>query len=293
MPISLRRVSQSLGLALFALGAWAFLRLAGPVEAEVALIVYALLIAVVVAIFGICFLALRLGTGGSATHWEGNGSRDGVVRIILMIGTTLVLHIGLAAVFDLIFTLGAFSSLILSLVVWTTVPAAFLRFRLVQWPMRLRTAPRLTHLIVVLPAVLLALGVAFNNYSQTDGSTPWVGALPFRIAAVFAAAAAEEVVFRVLLLTALLGFTGSRFQAVFLSGVGFAACHAPLALELPLLRGDWPLLIYAVNAYAPVFALQALLGLVLGVVWLRTGSITAIVAVHVIVNLGLALSSGA
>lgn len=292
MHLSLHRISQSLGLALFALTAWVFLSLAGPVEAELALPVYALLIAFIVAIFVLSFLALRLGTGGSAIYWQGDGSREGVGRVILMIATALGLHLALAAAVDLLFTLEASSSLVLSLLIWTLVPAGFLHFRLVQWPRRLRTAPLLTHLIIALPAILLALGVAFNNYSKPVEWTPWAGALFPRIAAVFVAAAAEEVVFRVLLLTALLGFTASRFQAVFLSGVVFAACHAPLAVAQPLLRGDWPLLVYAVNEYAPVFWLQALLGLVLGVVWLRTGSITLIVAVHIIVNLGGALAVG-
>lgn len=292
MHLSLHRISQSLGLALFALAAWVFLSLAGPVEAELALPVYAILIAILVVIFALSFLALRLGTGGSTIYWQGDGSREEAGRIILMIATALGLHLALAAVVDLLFTLEAFSSLVLSLLIWTLVPAGFLHFRLVQWPKRLRNAPLMTHLIVALPAILLAVGVASSNFSKPDEWTPWVGALPLRIAAVFVAAAAEEVVFRVLLLTALLGFTASRFQAVFLSGVAFAACHAPLAVAQPLLRGDWPLLIYAVNDYAPVFWLQALLGLVLGVVWLRTGSITVIVAVHIIVNLGGAFGPG-
>lgn len=285
-------ISRSLGLALFALTGWVFLSLAGPVEAEFALPVYAFLIAFVAAAFGLSFLALRIATGGSAIYWQADGSREEVGRIISMIATALGLHLASGAAIDLFFTLDAFSSLVLSLLIWTLVPAAFLHFRLVQWPKRLRTAPLLTHLIVALPAILLAIGVAFNNYSKPDEWAPWVGALPLRIAAVLVAAAAEEVVFRVLLLTALLAVTASRFQAVLVSGVVFAACHAPLAVGQPLLWGDWPLFAYAVKAYAPVFWLQTVLGLVLGVVWLRTGSVAVVIAVHVIVNLGVALGPG-
>lgn len=61
---SLQRISQCLGLALFALTTWVFLSLAGPVEAELALPVYAVLIAFIAVIFVLAFLALRLGTGG-------------------------------------------------------------------------------------------------------------------------------------------------------------------------------------------------------------------------------------
>ena len=46
----------------------------------------------------------------------------------------------------------------------------------------------------------------------------------------------------------------------------------------------------AANAYAPGFLLQTVLGMVLGALWLRTGSIWLVVLTHAIFNLGPALA---
>lgn len=99
-------------------------------------------------------------------------------------------------------------------------------------------------------------------------------------------------IFRVLLLTALLDLTRSRFHAVFLSSVVFGLIHAPLALMQPVVHGDWPILQSAAQAYAPDFLLQTLAGLILGVLWLRTGSIGLVVVTHAIMNVGPTLLTG-
>lgn len=112
------------------------------------------------------------------------------------------------------------------------------------------------------------------------------------VADVLVAAAPEEIVFRVLLLTALLDLAVTRFQAVFLSGVAFALVHAPLAVIQPLARADWSTLQYAAYIYAPEFSVQAVVGFALGVLWLRTGSITLVILTHAILNLGAAVAQG-
>jgi membrane protease YdiL (CAAX protease family) len=50
------------------------------------------------------------------------------------------------------------------------------------------------------------------------------------------------------------------------------------------------MLAYAAQSYAPIYLGQLVLGLVLGVVWLRTGSITLVTAIHAIANVGYALA---
>jgi membrane protease YdiL (CAAX protease family) len=102
----------------------------------------------------------------------------------------------------------------------------------------------------------------------------------------------EEIVFRVLLLTALLKRTGLRFQAVFLSSIAFGLMHVPGTLVDPVLHGDWVSLQQVAFEYAPQFLVQTFLGLVLGVLWLRTGSITLIALAHATLNMGNALAYG-
>lgn len=121
---------------------------------------------------------------------------------------------------------------------------------------------------------------------------PPVGRLFISVAVLIIAAAAEEVIFRVLLLTALLDLTRSRLHAVFLSSVVFGLGHAPFALTLPVMHGDWLALQSAAQAYAPDLLLQTFAGLVLGVLWLRTGSIGLVVLAHAVMNVGPTLLTG-
>jgi membrane protease YdiL (CAAX protease family) len=81
-----------------------------------------------------------------------------------------------------------------------------------------------------------------------------------------------------------------RPVAVFLSSVLFAAMHAPLFFLQPVIQGDWQLLALVAGNHASVFAMQVLVGLVFGVIWLRTGSIALISILHAVVNIGPALA---
>ena len=137
-------------------------------------------------------------------------------------------------------------------------------------------------------ALGFAIGVSYLKFANAppDSEILTVGDLVLHGPVLLVAAAAEEVVFRVLLLTALLDLTRSRFHAVFVSSVVFGLGHAPLALIQPVALGDWALLQHAAQAYAPHLLLQVLGGLALGSVWLRTGSLGLVVVTHAIMNVG-------
>lgn len=126
----------------------------------------------------------------------------------------------------------------------------------------------------------------------TGFEMPSAGVLFISVAKIIVLAAAEEVIFRVLLLTALLDLTRSRLYAVFLSSVVFGLVHAPLELMQPVVHGDWLALQYMAQAYAPDLLLQTFAGLVLGVIWLRTGSIGLVVLTHAVINVGPTLLIG-
>lgn len=284
---NLHRLSQLIGFALFAIAFRVCVR--GPSEPNTGLLAHVVLAIFIAVAFALIFFALRWGCGGGANYWRSQFPPEQAPRIVLLVATALGIQLVASVVFDHLSLLGS-TSFATSLLVWTLVPAAFLHFRVVRWPTRLRSASPLTLFVASLLPVVLMTAAGYNNYVKAEEATPWLGSLPATLAGVFVAAAAEEVVFRVLLLTALLQHTGSRFQAVFLSGVLFAATHAPLAVGQPFFRADWGMFEYAVDAYAPLFLTQAIGGLVLGVLWLRTGSITIIAVAHAIINAGSALA---
>lgn len=290
--IDARRFSQLLALGLAALMLWFLVDAARP-EPNIFAIFNALMFAFVAILFAAFFFALRLASGGSDTYWRMLAPQQ-VGRIIALIAVLLGSQLVVGAIVDALGLLDPLASRALGLLFWTLVPAAFLQFGLVQWPTRLAKASRSRVLLLGGSAVILALGYTYVAFfvagSQLATSSP--GPLAILLGALVIAAVGEEVVFRVLLLTALADQATSRFQAVFLSSLLFAALHAPFHLTLPLIHGDWLALASAAQAYVPIFLAQVFLGLVLGILWLRTGSITLIAVVHAIMNVAPMLTQG-
>lgn len=283
-----RRLSQFLALALAALFFWCFISAPGVVDPEYVVEGYGAGALTVIVIFGVLFVALRFATAGSAIYWSGGAEpKKGLGRIGVMVGVTLAVHIGASWILDRQGGLGETADIV-SVLTLTLVPAAFLALGIVKWPSRLKSASRLRLALVGAAAIGLAAAVSYAKFANgpDDLDVPSIGGLSISLAGLIVAAAAEEVVWRILLLTALLDLTASRFQAVFLSGVAFGLMHAPLALMQPVIRADWPMLQYAANAYAPELLLLVAGGLFLAILWLRTGSIALVVLTHSILNVG-------
>lgn len=289
-----RRLSQIFAIALAALAFWSMVAAPGVVDPEYAGTITVAFALLLVVLFGVLSVALRIAAAGSTTFWSG-GPRPGrrVRRIAIMIGTALAIQISAGWIFELQGLLEETSRTI-ALLTWTIIPGAFVASGWVEWPARLEKASRPRLILVGAVAVGCAMAVSYAKFATGPAllDIPSTGGLLVALGRLIAAAAAEEVVCRILLLTALLDLTRSRFHAVFLSSAVFGLLHAPLALMQPLVHADWPLLQYAAHAYAPVFLLQTLCGLVLGVIWLRTGSIGLVVVTHSIVNVGPSMLPG-
>lgn len=288
-----RRLSQLLAFALAALTYWVLVSRPGVVEPEFAGTIYAGFIVFTLVVFGLSFLALRLAAGGSATYWTMNRT-DQVRPILCMELATLGVMLAATEVLRWLGRLDQASAEITYLLTGTLIPAAFLQFGLVTWPSRSSRPGRLRLLLIAGLAMGLAAAWSYAAYSIAPDKSdlPPVPDLIVTVGAVILGATFEEIVFRVLLLTALLNLTGSRFQAVFLSGVAFGLIHVPGALADPVVHGDWAFFQQVAFEYAPEFLQQVLIGLLLGVLWLRTGSITLIAATHAILNLGWAMAYG-
>jgi membrane protease YdiL (CAAX protease family) len=292
--MTLRRFSQCLALALAALTWWVMVSQPGVVEPEFAGVIYVGVGLLVAVVFGVLYAALRVSTWGRTVYWSGQPGTRQVRRVGLMIGAMLVLQLAAGRLLDVFGLLDPLSSTAIALLIGTMVPAAFLEFGGVSWPKRLRSASILTLLVGGVLGLGAATAWSWNvvSVSPHEPVISPIAAVGVRLLVLVVAATSEEVVFRVLLLTALLHLPVSRLQAVFLSGVAFGLMHAPLALVQPVANADWALLALAAPDYAPVFLLQMLGGLVLGVLWLRTGSIVLIAMTHAVLNIGLTLIHG-
>lgn len=292
--MTLRRFSQLLALALAALTLWSMISLGGVVEEEFASFFYAGFALVVVALFAILYLAIRLMAGGRTLYWSGEAGTGQLRRIGLMIGVLLGLLLAASQLLDLFGLLSPISSTAIGLLILTMVPAAFLQFGGIRWPTRLQSASK--RALLVCGVAGLGFAAAWSYWAVSASPLdPVIVSLPelaVTLAVRVVAATTEEVVFRVLLLTALLHLPVSRFQAVFLSGVAFGLMHAPLTLAQPIADADWGLLKLVAASYAPQFLGQTLMGLVLGALWLRTGSIVLIALTHTIFNVGPTLIHG-
>ncbi|MGR6531671.1 CPBP family glutamic-type intramembrane protease [Brevundimonas sp. RM1] len=281
------RLSPFFALALAALTFWLLVSAPGVVEPEFAGTIYGVFALLVAVVFGLIFIGLHFTTAGSITYWSASSPPDQVGRVGVMIGATLAIHLGLSWFLELLGRANE-TSAIVGLLCWTLVPATFLALGLVRWPVRLTRASRLRLSLASVAAFGFAIGVSYLKFANAppDSEILTVGDLVLHGPVLLVAAAAEEVVFRVLLLTALLDLTLSRFHAVFVSSVVFGLGHAPLALIQPVALGDWTLLQHSAQAYAPHLLLQVLGGLALGSVWLRTGSLGLVVVTHAIMNVG-------
>lgn len=288
-------LSKITGLTLAALTFWVIVtRPEAPVESEFLVPIYGLVALATAVVFGLMFLVMRIATAGSTTYWSGESQPKQLWLITLMIGVAIGLQLVAGRILDDLDRQSAVTFAVTGLVIWTLVPAIFLKFGIVKWPVRLRSIskPKMILATVICLCIAAASTYAVLSAAPPAAKTPSIIGLFVPIAYLIVAAAAEEVVFRVLFLTALLDLAVSRFQAVFLSSVAFAMVHVPLALAQPVTSGDWSLLEYAANAYAPEFLWQVAFGLLFGVIWLRTGSITLVVLTHALTNLGETLAYG-
>jgi membrane protease YdiL (CAAX protease family) len=288
-----RRLSQFFALAMAALTFWILVSAPGVVSTDFVGTSYVVVALTVAVLFGLLFVVLRFAAAGSTIYWSAGPRSSQVGWIATMIGVALVVHLSASWIFELQGRLDETADIV-ALLIWTLVPATFLALGLVKWPARPRCASKLRLFLVGAAAVGFAIAVSYVKFANSPAALviPSVGHLLIPLAALIVAAAAEELVCRVLLLTALLDLTRSRFHAVFLSSVVFGLVHAPLTLMQPVVHGDWQVLSYAAQAYAPDLLLQAFAGLMLGVLWLRTGSIGLVVVTHAVMNVGPTLLTG-
>lgn len=238
-------------------------------------------------LLGLTLVTLKVGIRQQRVWWEMTdpGQAPRVVALIL-IGIIVQLAIGWA-----LRSVGRFDGLTSMLVyvgVWTGLPLLVVMLGVIRWPRRV-AAPSMRSLVVIaIPALVVAAGIGWLGWMAFEEPRVLPGPVELILgaAATLLGATAEEVVFRVLLLTAIVRASGSRSQALILSSVVFALYHVPSSISVPLLAGDWnEVVVYFQGSVADLVWTTGI-GFVLGALWLRTGSVWLISLCHAICNIG-------
>jgi len=240
-----------------------------------------------IAMLGLVVATLKVGVREPRAWWQAaDTSQTGRVMLLILTGMICQLTIGWG-----LREVGRFSQLtstIVYLVVWTSIPLLFIAMGWVRWPHRL-ASPSWRALLPAAAAILLvATGTACMGGLAYTGPQVPPKLFDYAIggAATLLGATMEEIVFRVLLLTAIAAASKSRTQALILSSVVFALYHVPGSVSVPLFAGDWPEVETYARDFLPDLVWTTGYGFFFGAVWLRTGSITLVCLAHAICNFG-------
>lgn len=244
---------------------------------------------------GLVAATLKWGVREPADYWQAAAEPSQPPRVALMILVVIAAQLAVGTAVRLFdeetYWRGSYAIYLLA---WTGVPLAFIGLGVIRWPGR-RASPRMPEfLTVAAAAILVAAALCYLGFVQYGGPrvTPSLVELAIGGGSMLLGATMEEVLFRVLLLTALVQASGSRLQALILSSVFFALAHAPAALAGPVVHQDWAQLSVYVKSFLPELTVLTGFGFLAGALWLRTGSIALIAVVHAISNLGPVLAGG-
>ncbi len=244
---------------------------------------------------GLVLATLKWGVREPVNLWQAVAEPSQVPRIALLIIVVIAAQLAVNTAVRLFdeTTYWQWSHAIY-LVVWTGVPLAFIGLGIVRWPSRRASPKNREFLTVSVAAILVAVAMGYLGWDEYGGPrvTPSLLDLVIGGGSVLLGATMEEVLFRVLLLTALVQASGSRMQALVLSSVFFALAHAPVSLSGTVMTQDWDLLLVHAKAFLPALTILIMFGFLIGALWLRTGSITVIAVAHAISNLGPLLAGG-
>lgn len=237
--------------------------------------------------------ALKLGVSRPVDYWVAS-NRSQASRLIVMIVASVIIHFTLSAGLILSNAYTWQAGLVITLIVWTGVPVTCLRFGWVDWPRRLATPHKREFLIVAAASLVIAfvLGLLASTPTEAPSSVQNLANLAFSSSVLLVSATMEEIVFRVLLLTAIVEVTKSRMQALIFSSLIFVLCHIPLTLAYPVVMGDLNMLSEAATSFWPEVVVLTCLAFLFGALWIRTGSIALVAVVHAMLNLGDVVATG-
>lgn len=251
---------------------------------------------VALVMLGLVFATLKWGVRTPVDYWEAVADPPQALRVMFLIFVCLAIQLIVGAAVQLAnqMTMSGFWSQSVTFLAWTIVPLVMIGMGIVRWPRRRAYPARRELLAVAVAGIIVAAGMGYLGFLAYDSPrlAPTPPQLLFAGAVTLLAASMEEVIYRVLLLTALLRASGSRNQALVLSSVIFALAHLPPSVAGPVVAGDWVQLSFYFTSFLPGLGWIMGLGFLFGALWLRTGSVILISLVHGICNLGSVLAGG-
>lgn len=233
--------------------------------------------------------ALRLGHRHLVDYWEVIEKPVQAPRIAIVIFTIVGFNLIGGAALQLTNNLSYMSESLLALIAWVLIPLAFVGCGFVSWPQRRTFTPRRDLLIVGIISILIAAAIGLLKVFPGENAMPSLGVMAIQVPKVLVLATMEELVFRFLLLTALIQASQSRTYALILSSVLFGLIHIIIAFAPPIVAMDWSALPALAAAYFPGLVWQLGVGFLLGALWMRTGSIALIAITHALLNVNMVL----
>ncbi|MBB5747404.1 CPBP family intramembrane glutamic endopeptidase [Brevundimonas variabilis] len=246
------------------------------------------------AMIGVSWAFLKLGSSDRTYHWTTVSEPRQVPRVVALIVLVSVIQIAVSVLVRTFAEMTVVWASVIYIVVWTAVPVAMIGFGVVRLPRRQSSPAKRDFIIVASAATLFAALDCWVGMVTYNGerAVPSFFELALGGSYTLLGATMEEVIYRVLLITALFKVTGSRTQSLVISSVAFGLAHLPAFLYAPILAQDWTQV--AIYLKDDLAALSFIIGFgfIAGSVWLRTGSVALIILMHTLSNLADVLVGG-
>jgi len=226
--------------------------------------------------------------------WKFLESEQHISRVFPFIPGLLAVHFALVGVLRVIGLSSAGLEIAIQLFVWIVLPAAGVLSGMLPWPRRDREAGSRKSFTVYVAAIILAcmFGLLFTLPLAPRSELASPSRLVMEVGYFTALATSEEIIFRMIMLTAIMQISGSRWYALIISSTAFALAHLPIAMLEPVVNADPDQLVFYLKSFAPELVWKIGMGFILGAFWIRTGSLILVALAHAIMNVVPSIYSG-
>ncbi|MDO9077292.1 MAG: CPBP family intramembrane metalloprotease [Brevundimonas sp.] len=226
--------------------------------------------------------------------WKFVGSEQQISRVFPPILALLTVHIVLVGVLRAIGLSSTGLEIAIQLFVWIILPVFGALSGMLALPRRDREVRSKKTFTVYVAAIILAfmfgLMLTLPLAPRSELASP--SRIVMEVGYFSALATSEEIIFRMIMLTAIMQMSGSRWYALIISSTAFGLAHLPIAMLEPVVNADPDQLVFYLKSFAPELVWKIGIGFILGALWIRTGSLVLVALAHAIINVVPAIYSG-
>lgn len=224
-------------------------------------------------------------------YWRQTEPAASINPALALIFSIIFVQLILTSSIELIAHEGGIQSTIIYYFSWGFIPALFIAKKWILIPKKTGSPSLLLSATIAILSTAFCAAISGLIFVFIDRlSVPSVYNFVFELLDTISAAFLEEIVFRLILLTALIELSKSRLAALIISSSLFAILHVPVLMSGMIINGEWGNLAAYSRDLFPAMNHLLGMGFILGAVWLRTGSLILVVFLHTILNLGVFLS---